>query len=93
MMWIHTCAKGSGAYALPEIFGKNVAICRILSVPKYVIINLKINNFKDNISTIIIKKSPYLSPILIQMSMSICTFEKGGLGGAIAPQKPIFFRK
>ena len=56
MMWIHTCAKGSRAYALSENFGKNVAICRILSVPKYVIINLKINNFKDNISTIIIKK-------------------------------------
>ena len=56
MMWIHTCAKGCGAYALLENFDKNVVICRILSVPNYVIINLKINNFKDNISTIIIKK-------------------------------------
>ena len=91
MMWIHTCAKGSGAYAFPENFGKNVAICRILSVPKYVIINLKINNFKDNISTIIIKKSPYLSPILIQMSMSICTFEKGGLGWGDSPTEANIF--
>ena len=38
---------------LPELFFiKNGAIWRILSIPKHVIINLKINNVKDNKLTI-----------------------------------------
>ena len=38
-MWIHTHARGSD---------KNGAIWCILSVPKYVIMNIKINTFKVN---------------------------------------------
>ena len=45
-MSIYTCARD-----VLEYFDKNGTICGILSVPKYVIINLKINNFKDNKST------------------------------------------
>ena len=45
MMMIHTGARGTWGM-LPWIKNdKNVAIWYILSVPKYVIINLKINNF------------------------------------------------
>ena len=40
MMLIHTCAR-----EVPEKNDKNGAIWCILSVPKCVIINLKINNF------------------------------------------------
>ena len=43
MMSIQIHARGSGFF-----FYQNSAIRRILCVPKYVIINLKINNFKAN---------------------------------------------
>ena len=43
--------KGARGHAPPYFFDKNGAICSILSVPKYLNINLKINNFKDNKST------------------------------------------
>ena len=46
MMSIQTHAEGGGGG--PELFLKNGAIWRIPSVPKYVIINLKINNFQAN---------------------------------------------
>ena len=47
MMLIHTCAGGGGGRGmLPGFFfDKNGAIWCILSVQKYVIINVKINNF------------------------------------------------
>ena len=51
---INTRARGGGGvggHAPPKIFDKNSMIWRILSVPKYVIMNLKINNFKDKKST------------------------------------------
>ena len=46
-MLILICARGSGACS-PKKKDKNGAIWCIQSVPKYVIINLKINNFEDN---------------------------------------------
>ena len=48
IMWTQIRARGSGASPTEKNFGKNGAIWRNLSVPIYVIINLKINNFKDN---------------------------------------------
>ena len=52
MMLIHTCARGGvRGHAPPEKNDKNGAIWCILSVPKYVIINIKINNFLDNKTT------------------------------------------
>ena len=46
MMLIHTCAGGGGRDMLPGFFfDKNGAIWCILSVEKYVIINVKISNF------------------------------------------------
>ena len=42
---------GGGGHVPPKMFDKHGVIWRILSVPKYVIMNLKINNFKDNKST------------------------------------------
>ena len=41
--------SGGGGHAPPDFFYKNDAIWRNLSVPKYVIIKLKTNNFKDNL--------------------------------------------
>ena len=49
MMLIHSCARGVRGHAPPHFFfDKNGAIWCILSVPKLVIINLKINIFLDN---------------------------------------------
>ena len=50
MIWIQIRAMGVRGACSPGFFfkKKNGAIWRILSVPKYVIIHLKINNFKDN---------------------------------------------
>ena len=50
MMWIHCSACGGGGGG-PEKNDKNGAVWCILCVQKHVIINLKINNFKDNKST------------------------------------------
>ena len=51
MMLAHTCARGVRGMLPLKMFDKNGAIWCILSAPKYVIINLKINNFLDNKST------------------------------------------
>ena len=74
-MLIHTCARGEGVglYVVgmpPKINDKNGAMWCILSVPKYVIINLKINNFR-----IMINQQPkfcaIFSPRSIQMRMLV----------------------
>ena len=70
MLWAHTRAKGS-VLSRKIYFKKKGGIWRILSVPKYVIINLKINNFNYSKFTIIKKYSAYLSQISIQMSMLV----------------------
>ena len=91
MMLIHTCARGVW-HALPEKNDKNGAIWCILSVPKYVIINLKINNF------FIINQQPKFCDVFFSkinpdahVSTKIDTFifykgVWGGGGGAIAPR-------
>ena len=45
MIVIITCVRGSGGMLPRKFFDKNGAIWCILSVPKVVIINLKINIF------------------------------------------------
>ena len=47
-MWFHTCTMGVRGHAPRIVFIKHGAILCILSIPKHVIINLKINNVKDN---------------------------------------------
>ena len=82
-MSIYTCARG-----VREYFDKNGAIWCILSVPKYVIINLKINNFKDNKSTTTKQSIRNIFSNIIQMCMSVhkqihvhVTTEGGGGSG------------
>ena len=53
MMWIQIRAWGVRGHAALEIIYKNGAMWRILSAPKYVIINLKMNNFKNYKSTLV----------------------------------------
>ena len=45
-MWIHSHARGTRGHAPPERFDINGEIWCILGIPKYVIINLKINNLR-----------------------------------------------
>ena len=62
---------------------KNGAIWCILSVPKYVIMNLKINNFKDNKSTpktIRIILSDINLDVHFSTKVNIFTFYKGSGG-------------
>ena len=47
-MWFHTRTMGVRGHAPRIVFIKHGAIWCILSIPKHVIINLKINNVKDN---------------------------------------------
>ena len=54
-----------------KTFDKNGAIWCILSAPKYVIINRKINHFKDNKSTMTKNYSPHFSPQSIQIRMLV----------------------
>ena len=51
-MWFHTRTMGVRGHAPRIVFIKNDANLCILSIPKHVIINLKINNVKDNRLTI-----------------------------------------
>ena len=70
-------------------------IWRILSAPKYVIMNLKINNFKDNKLINNNKKySPYFSGMHINLNVHVCTkinifiFYKVGLGAIATHSAP-----
>ena len=83
-MCSHTVARGIRGHAPPKIFDKNGVIGAILDVPKYVIISLKINNFKgknqqENLIAI------FLSPINLDehasTKINIFRIYKGGLGG------------
>ena len=87
-MLIHNCARGPGTCSTETIFDKNGMIRCILSVPKYAIINLKINNSSDNKST-----TPNLCHILTKINpdahvstkKNTFTFYKGGFGGNSPP--------
>ena len=54
-LWIQIRAGGGGVRgrAAQEFIYKNGAMWRILSAPKYIIINLEINNFKNYKSTLV----------------------------------------
>ena len=69
---------GLGACS-PEKNDKNGAIWCILSVPKNVIMNLKINNFKDNKSTTTKSICQKYLDVHFCTKVNIFTFNKGGL--------------
>ena len=89
MMWIHLVLGESGP-CCPDFFYKNGAIWCILSVPKYVIINQKINNFR-----IINQQQPKLCAMLFSktnpgahISTKINTLTFLQEVGSGSPQKP-----
>ena len=68
-MWINTCAMEVWGHAPPERkHRKNGVIGCILSVPKYAIIDLKLNNF----IRIINQKQPILFAICSLQSIEMC---------------------
>ena len=83
-MWIPTFSRGSGGICSQIFFDKNGAIWYILGVPKYVIINLKITNFKDNKSTTTKIMRHIFSHVHVSTTINTITFYKvwGGGGGS-----------
>ena len=88
-MLIHNCARRVRGHAAPDFFDKNGEIWCILSVPKLVIINLKIIIFFDNQQPkfCAIFFSKINSDAYFGTKINTFTFYKGCLGGgAIAPR-------
>ena len=77
-MRVDICARGFGEM-LPG------AIWCILSVPKYAIINIKINKFKDNKST---KTNIIFAIFLFNQSRCACNKQLYCIRGSGDPQKP-----
>ena len=91
-MLIITCAGGGGGGVVSGKFDKNGAVWCILSVPKLVIINLKINTL------FMINQQPKICAIFFSKinpdahfgtKINTFTFYKGDQGGGVnCPQKP-----